>query len=143
MKDVDIHIVHNVKEQQQTFAIRRSVFMQEFQVSLALEFDGLDEDAVHFILLYKKKPIGCARLRTTEKGVKLERIAVLKPYRGKGFGTCIVNYLLNYCHEKKYRTVYLYSQIFARGFYEKFNFQPKGDLFEEAGLMHIAMEKTL
>ena len=143
MEDVEIHIVHSTKERDQTFDIRRSVFMEEFHVSLELEFDGLDDEAVHFILLYKKKPIGCARVRTTEKGVKLERIAILKEYRGKGFGTCIMNYLLDYCHDKNNRIVYLYSQIFAAGFYEKFHFQPQGEIFIEAGIQHIAMERIL
>lgn len=143
MKSVDIHVVTNKKELKEAFSLRRSVFVDEQHVPEELEFDGLDDDAVHFIMYYKKNPVGCARLRIFDASAKLERIAVLKDYRGKGFGKHITAYLIDYCKVKKIHELYLYSQTYVSGFYEKFGFKSKCDVFFEAGLEHIEMRMTI
>jgi len=143
MKDIDIHIVRSHKELEKVFTIRRTVFMEEMNVSPELEFDGLDDHATHVLMTVKKQPIGCARLRQTDQGMKLERVAILPRYRKKGFGAMLMNYLLQYCQQHHYHFVYLYAQINACEFYKQFGFQPRGDVFIEAGITHQAMEKTL
>lgn len=143
MQRLDIHAVKNKKELKQTFSIRRHVFVNEQHVHQDLEFDGLDDDAVHFIMYYNKKPIGCARIRAFEDTAKLERIAVLPDYRMKGFGTCITNYLISYCTTKNFHELYLHSQTYVSGFYEKLGFKPEGNPFLEAGLEHIEMRQKL
>jgi len=143
MKALDIHIIKTKKEQDHAFTIRQRVFVDEQHVSEDLEFDGLDDDAVHFIMYSHKKPIGCARLRIYEDTVKLERVAVLKEYRGNGCGTQIMEYLFTYCRQKNLHHLTLHSQTYVSGFYEKLGFIKKGNTFFEAGLEHIAMERII
>lgn len=37
----------------------------------------------------------------------------------------------------------LHAQLTAKGFYDKLGFIPFGEEFEEAGIQHISMMKTL
>ena len=79
-----------------------------------------------------------ARWRKTEKGVKLERFAVLQKYRGCGVGKRLVEEVVKDVLPLKL-SIYLHAQIQVVDFYEKLNFIKEGNLFEEAGIQHYLM----
>ncbi|NLK13326.1 MAG: GNAT family N-acetyltransferase [Spirochaetales bacterium] len=58
-------------------AIRRVVFVEGQGVPEAIDFDGQDGSSGHLLLFDKNIPVGTTRIRRTDKGMKLERIAVL------------------------------------------------------------------
>jgi predicted GNAT family N-acyltransferase len=75
---------------QQAFDIRVEVFVKEQGVPRELEMDEYDESPEacrHFIVLKDEQPIATGRWKEYETGVaKMQRIAVLKPFRGLGVG---------------------------------------------------------
>jgi len=138
MKELEIRQVKTKEELNQVFEIRKQVFIEEQNVPYALEMDGLDSEAVQIIAFFNNKPVGCARLRTNHC-VKLERIAILKEYRKRGFGKQITDYLIDYCKKKEYNEICLHSQTYISDFYEKLGFKKRGKQFLEAGTEHIEM----
>ena len=97
MDDFTIRLVRNSKEYEDVLAVRDTVFVREQKVAVSQEYDEYDRTSKHVIVLYKSKAVGCARIRTegAEREVlRLERIALLKRYRGRGFGKEIMNYLM-------------------------------------------------
>lgn len=139
MEKIKIRLVKNKKELENIFKIREIVFIKEQKVAENIEKDKFDRTAKHFILLYKNKPVGCARIRFVDRKAKLERIAVLKSSRGKGFGKMIVNYMVNYCKNKNVKEIVMNSQYYLKDYYKKFGFKPRGKTFMEAGIKHIEM----
>ena len=139
MKHIKIKIAENEKEIKQIFKIREIVFAKEQRVPRSIESDKFDKTSKHVIVNYKGKPIGCARVRFVNGNAKLERIAVLKSSRGKGIGKSIMNYLVNYCKDKRAKGVYMNAQYYLKDYYKKFGFKPKGKPFMEAGITHIKM----
>lgn len=124
--------------------IREIVFVDEQQVPLADEYDEFDETATHFLVYADGKPAGTCRWRFTDKGVKLERYAVLAEARGKGVGSKLVALTLEdiaATPESEGKTRYLHAQVSAVFLYEKFGFQKEGDQFDECGIMHYKMVK--
>jgi predicted GNAT family N-acyltransferase len=120
------------------FRIRREVFVEEQGVSESEEYDQFESSSVHYLALYSGKPAGCARWRVTPEGkVKLERFAVLLPYRNKGIASALMRNILN--DIPKSNTVYLHSQDTALEFYRRFNFSESGPGFMEAGIAHHKM----
>jgi predicted GNAT family N-acyltransferase len=105
-----------------------------------MEIDGQDNLSRHVIVLYQTKPIGCARIRFLDGKAKLERIAILGKYQGKGIGRELMNYLVKYCRRKNVNKIVIYSQYHAMEFYEKCGFKAKGEKFMDAGIEHIEME---
>ena len=93
-------MARNRNDTKNIFKVREIVFIKEQKVPISEEVDGLDKNAKHIIASYKSKPIGCAIIRFIGKKAKLERIALLKNYRGKGFGKNIVKHLIQYCKNK-------------------------------------------
>ncbi len=121
------------------FAIRKKVFVEEQGVPLAEEYDEFESSSLQFLAFLNETPVGTARMRTTPKGTKLERFAVLKEFRGLEIGSNLVKNLLTNCKNDIDSQVYLYAQIAAQKFYEKLGFEAKGETFLDAGIDHVEM----
>lgn len=122
---------------EKAFAIRVTVFVEEQQVDRSLEYEYEDE-STHFLATIDGQAVGTARWRTTEKGIKLERFAVLPKYRQHGVGAALLKAVLEEVlpTDKK---IYLHGQTRVAGFYSKYGFAPYGPEFEEAGIQHYVM----
>ncbi len=120
------------------FAIRRKVFVEEQGVDPALEYDHEDE-AHHYLLILAGKPVATARWRETEKGIKLERFAVLPGFRNRGIGEIILKEVLKDVTSSG-KMIYLHSQVNAISFYARNGFIKFGEQFTEAGIEHFVMK---
>lgn len=144
MNDLIVKPVETSQELKDAQEVRRQVFIEEQGIKREEEFDGLDQNSGHVIAYDNNVPVGTARIRyKNDVSAKLERIAVLKSYRGQGIGKEIVKTSLKLAQTKGASEVTLDAQQSAVGFYEKLGFQQEGEPFEEAGIPHIAMSKKL
>lgn len=134
---VQVQKINNNETLEEAFKIRKVVFVVEQEVDEAEEYE-FEEESVHFIASVDGKYAGTARWRKTDKGVKLERFAVLKEFRSKGVGSALVSAILNDI-PSDHHYLYLHAQITAMGLYAKFGFESEGDMFEEAGIKHYKM----
>ncbi|MAC95714.1 MAG: GNAT family N-acetyltransferase [Flavobacteriales bacterium] len=118
--------------------IRDKVFVQEQNVAEEEEFDEFEDESLHYLLTEGNKAIGTARWRHIGNKVKLERFAVLKEYRGKGYGDFLVKTVLKDAL-KEGKTIYLHAQLKAIPLYERSGFKKVGDLFMECDIEHYKM----
>lgn len=128
------------------FEIRREVFVDEQDVDEDIEYDGRDEDSIHFVVTDSKTdtPVGTARLRVTDGGVgKPERVAVRKSYRGEGLGQRLMDHIESEAREQGCRRTLLHAQTHVIEFYRNLGYEVTSDEFEEAGIPHVEMEKQL
>ena len=135
----NIHIVKNQEELDAVYAIREKVFIGGQNVPPELEHDGLDECSEHAVLFFENIPAGCARIRIVDDQIRLERIAVLEQFRGKGLGADMMRFLVNYAKDKKAAAVTMHAQYYLLDFYKNFGFEPSGAPFMEADIKHIEM----
>jgi len=119
-------------------AIRNKVFLEELGIDKDLEYEH-EEESVHFLLLLVDKPVATARYRETEKGIKLERFAVLPQFRNRGFGEAILKEVLKDVVPRG-KMIYLNAQVKAVRFYERNGFIKFGEQFTEAGIDHYFMK---
>jgi len=128
------------KEIGDALEIRRKVFVEEQNITEEAELNGKDNQAEHIVAYFNNVPIGCARIRHIDRGVKIERMAVLNEYRGRGFGRFMLNYTLALV-KRRYpkERIYLHSQKNVEDFYKKAGFVEKGKIFYEAGIPHVMM----
>lgn len=125
------------------FAIREEVFVLEQKVNAEDEYDQYEESSVHFLACLEAKPVGTARWRFTEDGVKLERFAVKKEARGKGVGQALLKIVLEDIaadSEAIKQKKYLNAQLNAIPLYTKFGFEKVGEMFEECNIQHYRMK---
>lgn len=121
---VNVVIASTAEHLQQVFAIRGAVFMAEQNCPYEEEFDGNDYCATHIIGTSGGKPAAAIRIRYFAGFAKLERLAVLKPYRGSDVARAVVEAALEICRRKGYARIYGHSQARLVGFWSKFGFQP-------------------
>ena len=141
---INVLLADTPELQAKAFAIREEVFVVEQKVPKADEFDEFEIIARHFVVLDdQRNPIGAARWRKTEKGLKLERFVTKMNKRGQGIGQALVAAVLDDItrNEPKGSYLYLHAQLDAVGLYEKFGFKKVGDIFDECNILHYKMEK--
>lgn len=119
--------------------IRTSVFTEEQGADAQSEFDSFDSTADFALLYENENAVAAARVVVTDKGCKIGRIAVLKEYRGKGYGAVIVRAVTEKAFEKGSDIVYVDAQNYAVPFYEKIGFQVIGKEIIDRGLPHMPM----
>ena len=135
--EIKINIVTTDLDYKDCLYIRNKVFIEEQNINRQLEYDDKKVDAIYILAKINLIAIGTARYRSTEIGMKLERFAVLKKYRGLGVGKSLVSFLLKTLKAEK--NLYLNSQKKVAGFYKKLGFKVKGDVFYEAKIPHYKM----
>jgi predicted GNAT family N-acyltransferase len=127
------------------FDIRTEVFVHEQKCLPSEEFDELDAQAIHFLLLENEIPVATGRIRKTDKGIKIERIATLKDSRGKGYASQMIRHLMNEAQQRypDQTYFYLHAQVDVMPLYRQLGFEPFGGTFFEADIVHQAMELNL
>lgn len=138
--DCEVEIANWPSDANDLKAIRTTVFIEEQNVPVELEWDGLDPDCTHFIVRSNSQTIATARLKPDGQ---IGRMAVAKHYRNLGIGSKLLNKILSHAKESGITHVFLHAQVRVVGFYQKFGFIAKGEKFMDAGIPHRAMYKNI
>jgi predicted GNAT family N-acyltransferase len=140
------------------YAVRTDVFVTEQGVPADLELDDLDESADHFVAWDDdgsgERAVGAGRLVVEDAGFEgadpelgpvghLGRLAVRLETRGSGLGVDLVHAIEARAAERGLRLVALSAQTHALGFYERLGYTAYGPEFDDAGLPHRWMSRTL
>jgi predicted GNAT family N-acyltransferase len=126
-------------------AIRQTVFVEEQKIPAEMEWDAADESCLHAVAFSQQgEGLATGRLLPHVPGVaKIGRMAVLRALRGSGIGRAVLDALMQAARARGYREVLLHAQVSAAGFYTRAGFTQRGALFEEAGIGHVEMVRTL
>ena len=138
---IDIKFTQNDREMLSCLSLRRTVFIEEQNVPENEEVDGDDPNCDHILLTISDDPVGAARLKYYDNFVKVQRVCVLKNYRGQGIGSNIINFIIKHIEKNDIRnSVRLGSQIHALEFYKGLGFIEFGEEYLDAGILHKDME---
>ena len=122
-------------------AIRRQVFVVEQHVPEALEWDGLDDDAIHLLVTVSNgAAIGCARILAQGR---IGRMAVLETWRGRGVGRLLLQTAIASCRARDWHNVTLSAQMHALDFYARAGFVVCSDEYLDAGIPHRDMKLNI
>lgn len=133
---------------QDCFKVRFEVFVNEQQVPEHLEVDEKDESPEschHFLIVDGDQPVAAARWYEYQpQTAKMQRIAVLKAYRGKSLGKQILLAMEQQAREMNCTSSVLDAQCQAEGFYNRLGYTIiSEEPFYDAGILHVRMKKPL
>lgn len=137
--NLKVEIVKWIDDHAQLKNIREKVFIQEQKVTPELEWDGMDEKAIHFLVFKDEEAIGCARAIVIKSQMQLGRMAVLKEYRGQGAGSTLIEKAIVTAKLKQLSGIHISAQCNAINFYVKFGFEVMGDTYLDAEILHRDM----
>ena len=126
--------------------IRQLVFVKGQGVPMSLEIDENEAYCLHFVLYGEKGQVAatCRILPNKDHSeATLQRMAVLPAYQEQNLGKLLLEDVIQFCQKQGFKRMVLHAQLTAKGFYDKLGFTCFGEEFEEAGIMHISMEKSL
>ncbi len=121
--------------------IRTEVFIKEQGFEPGWEPDDDDKKARYFLAIVAGRAVATARFREMSKGeIKIERMAALKEYRGKGISKGLFEFMMKRIKKLKPKAIWLRSQLHAQAFYEKCGFKAVKAPFDLFGVQHVEME---
>lgn len=133
--------VSTSEEIKRCLAIRQKVFVIGQNVPIDEEVDGKDEASHHYLLFVDNHAVGVARVRYVDDFAKIERVAILDEYQGKGLGKRIMEGVLTDIKKNGGALIAkLSAQTYAISFYEKLGFSLCGEEYLDAGILHRDMK---
>ena len=125
------------------FALRHDVFVVEQALAPELERDEFDAEAMHLIALRSDEVIGTLRIVRNGSTARVGRMAVRTTARKSGVGSRLMHAAETMAAQVGIKEIVLHAQLTAKAFYGRLGYREQGEIFEEAGIMHIEMRKTI
>ncbi len=147
-----IVLVRNRAEMEDALSVRRTVFIDEQDVTEAEEIDGYDAgpaevlSAVHVVAYLHDRPVATGRLlldSPTNEDAYVGRMAVVREHRGRGLGRAVMRALEAEARRRGYKGVTIAAQVRAIPFYESLGYTAYGEVFLDARIEHRMMERRL
>jgi predicted GNAT family N-acyltransferase len=144
MSDVLTYEVREAQGEEEMAAvleIRHEVFCEEQGVPDREELDGRDSEAMHLVAVSGGEILATCRLLFVGPTVQFSRLAVRRSARRRRIATALLERADQEARAAGARRLVLHAQTYARALYESAGYEPRGRIFMEAGIEHIAMEK--
>jgi len=125
------------------YALRHEVFVLEQAVPPELEQDEYDLGATHLVALRGDEVIGTLRIVASGETAKIGRVAVRAAARRSGIGSRLMDRAAAIALDRGFQDIVLHAQLATVEFYRRLGYREQGDVFEEAGIPHLCMRKTL
>lgn len=123
--------------------LRHDVFCVEQGVPEHEELDGRDHDGIHLVAIHGGEVVATCRLLMIGSTAQFSRLAVRESMRRRGIATALLEMSDEETRALGGRRIVLHAQTYAQDLYEQAGYRPRGRMFTEAGIDHIAMEKQL
>lgn len=140
----ELVLVSSNEELNEHISIREEVFIKEKKIDQNIEIDSYDtlgiDNVYHFNLKANDKTIATLRAIKKDDIITIGRVAVLKEYRNKNYGTLLMQKALAFL-DKFELDYYIESQSYAIDFYKKLGFVTYGQEFIKANITHKKMLK--
>ena len=144
MEELSYKLVTSDRELEGAFEVRRRVFVEEQGIPEDIELDEEDKEALQMVVKDGDRVIGTARVQFLSTGVaKIERMAILQPFRLRGIGGRIISFLSEELRNRQVEQVILHAQYSVVDFYKSCGFEETGSPFLEVGIKHIKMQRQL
>ena len=124
-------------------ALRHDVFCVEQGVPEWEELDGRDQDGIHLVAVAAGELLGTCRLVRIGRTIQFSRLAVRFDARRRGIATALLALADEEAQTLGAKRLVLHAQTYAIQLYENAGYRPRGRAFVEAGIEHVAMEKTV
>jgi predicted GNAT family N-acyltransferase len=139
----EVRRVRGETEMAALLELRHSVFCVEQGVPEHEELDGRDGEGVHLVAVSNGEVLATCRLLFVGPTVQFSRLAVRPTARRHGIATALLDLAEAETRAGGARRLVLHAQTYARSLYDAAGYEPRGRVFMEAGIEHVAMEKLV
>jgi len=124
--------------------LKQKVFIEEQGVPKDEVFDGLNENAIHVVILDGSNPVSTARIIREGNAWRIGLVAVDKSMRGKHLGEKVMQDAIDYIIAQEGNEIVLSAQQEVCKFYEKLGFEQYGEIITfESGFVLVPMKYSV
>jgi GNAT superfamily N-acetyltransferase len=102
-----------------------------------------DDQGIHLGLFDEERLISVLSYFISENSIQFRKFATLEVYQGKGYGSELLNYLLEISFNEGFERIWCNSRRKASNFYSKFGFVETEQSYQKSGIDFVIMEKIL
>ena len=139
----EVRRVHGDDEMAAALELRHDVFCIEQGVPEHEELDGRDHEGIHLVAVSGGEMLATCRVLMVGTTAQFSRLAVRASARRNGIATALLEMADAETRAAGGRRLVLHAQTYAQELYEQAGYRPRGRVFREAGIEHVAMEKHL
>ena len=139
----EVRRLRGQSEMRQALKLRHDVFCVEQGVPEHEELDGRDHEGIHLVAISGGEVVATCRILLIGSTAQFSRLAVRPSMRRRGIATALLEMADEETRALGGRRIVLHAQTYAQELYERAGYRPRGRVFTEAGIDHIAMEKQL
>lgn len=136
---INVIRAENLWQRAGVYYVRTQAMVKGFNIPLEKEFDkGDTTDTKYILVLDDNLPIGTCRLHViSDSEAKIERVAVLEEYRGKGIGKKAIEAAEAWLKEHGIQKIIITSRDEVVGFYETLGYKADYSRTEDSGVFNI------
>lgn len=110
-----------------------------------IDFCKLEDDpkGIHFGGFINGKLICVASIFIENNCARLRKFATFNEYQNRGYGTKMINYIINELIKTGSKIFWCDARVTAEGFYSRFGMSKKGKVFLKSDVEYIVMEREL
>jgi predicted GNAT family N-acyltransferase len=127
----------------QALALREKVLRAPLGLRFSAAEIAEEQNHIQCVGLVEKKVIACAVLVPENKHWKMQRVAVLEELRNQGIGSQLMSFCEREAKKHGVADLYVHARDTAVNFYQRNDYQPQGEYFEEDTIPHLVMRKLL
>ena len=100
-----------------------------------------DSEGIHFGLFEEFELVGVISLFIEGNSAQFRKFAVIKEKQGKGYGTLLLDHLINFVKkQKKLKRIWCNARSDKTSFYERFGMEETPNTFVKASIHYTIMD---
>ena len=129
----------------EALALRNQILREPLGLVFTPEEAADEPLSFHLVAMRNDCVIGCLVLTPAlEEGVvRLRQFAVRPELQGEGVGRQLGVYAEQFSFDKGFTRIMMFARASVMGFYLRLGYAQEGEVFEEIGIPHVVMAKTL
>ncbi len=137
-------IDHGSKDYWKMVELRSQILREPLGLTFSIDELEKEKDDILIVAFEEDELLGCCVLSILDRTTfRLRQMAVLQNYQRRGIGASLLNYVENIARDRGCIKIMMHARLTAIGFYERMGYTVVGKPFEEIGLQHRYMEKTI
>jgi len=119
--------------------IRHKVMYPDREIESVILPD--DDMGLHIGYYADGEPVSVFSIFLKDGDIQFRKFATLQNYQGKGYGSKLMQWLLDYVSDMQFKRVWCNARTGKTDFYKKFGFRETEEIFEKNGYEYVIMEK--
>lgn len=124
-------------------ALREEILRKPLGLFFTKEELEMEKEHVHIAGFLGQEMCATAVLVPDGKEMKMQRVALKASFQGKGIGSSLMRFCEEYAVKHGFKSIYCHARGTAVQFYQKNKYALEGEPFDEDGIPHRKMRKTI